>query len=219
MKKQLEIPMQTRLAGLGTIDAEKRTVDLVFSTGAAVRRFDWWKGEEIVEELSMDPAHIRMERLNAGAPLLDTHGRYQLAGIIGVVQEATISDGEGRATVRFSRRTEVDPIWQDLQDGIIRNVSVGYIVHKLEDVSEKGEKPRRMRAMDWEPVEISLVPVGADAKAGVRAEEATHTCTFEIRESENTEDQATAGQSAPPAERGGVGLDLLRRRLELVSIL
>lgn len=221
MKKTVEIPLQTRAASVEPTDQDARTFRLTWSTGAAVRRMDFWTGRQWVEELSMKPEHIRLDRLNSGAPLLNTHGQWDLRQIIGVTEKAWLDGGNGMADVRFSRRADVDPIRQDVQDKIIRNVSVGYKVHRFEDVSTKEDTAadlRRLRAVDWEPVEISLVPVGADAKAGVRAEGEKHSCEIEYAErSAESVPEESAGQAAPPAQRGGVSLDLLRRMQEQVE--
>jgi hypothetical protein len=140
----------------------------VWSTGAQVRRASWARGDYI-EELSMAPGAVRMERLNKGAPLLDAHDSYSLRSQIGVVQRAWLDGNEGRALVKFSRRDEVESVFQDVIDGIYRNVSVGYKVHKTER-DETGAVPVE-RAVDWEPYELSLVPIPADAGAQVRSEE------------------------------------------------
>ena len=60
---RLDIPLQTRLAPIGTVDAKARTADLVWSTGARVKRYDWMRDTVYMEELSMDPAHVRLGRL------------------------------------------------------------------------------------------------------------------------------------------------------------
>ena len=107
--------------------------------------------------------------------------------MIGVVERAWIArEGEalvGRATVRFSDRADVEPIWRDVASGIVRNVSVGYAVRSYE-ITETDGQPPVWRAVDWQPLELSAVPVGADAAAGFRAagqpaqpaEPATHPC-------------------------------------------
>lgn len=179
MSTTAAIPMQARLAALSTVDKEARTAELVWTTGAAVKRYNWQDGEYF-EELSLDGAAVRLGRLNGGAPLLNTHDSYDLSAVIGVVEKAWMAKGEGRATVRFSRREDVEPFWQDVQDGIIRNVSVGYMVHKFQDVTPSDEKVKRLLAVDWEPFEVSLVPIGADAKAGVRSADAKmNPCEFD----------------------------------------
>ncbi len=164
-----------------SLDEKKRTVDLVWSTGARVKRGFW---EPFLEELSLDPAHVRMGRLNGGAPLLDAHNSFDNSGVIGVVESATLDGGEGRATVRFAKDDDgptpntAESIFQKVKDKIIRNVSVGYRVHKLERVEEEDGQLPVMRATDWEPFEISMVPMGADAGAGVRSEPETNICEF-----------------------------------------
>ena len=171
----IELPVQTRAEVRvmpETVDAEARTVELVWSTGATVRRRDFWTGKRYDEVLSLDPAHVDLSRLNAGAPFLDSHGMYDLGDVIGVVERAWLARGkdgahEGRAVVRFSARDEVEPVWRDVQAGIIRNVSVGYAVRAYEVVEEEGKVPV-WRAVDWQPMELSAVPVGADAGAGFR---------------------------------------------------
>lgn len=217
MKKTIEIPLQVRIAALGSISKENRTARLTWSTGAAVKRMDFWTGERWIEELSMDPAHIRLDRLNGGAPLLNSHSKYDLRGILGVTERAWVEGGEGMADVRFSRRPDVEPMWNDVQDGIIRNVSVGYQVHKFEDVSTPEDmkaRMRRLRAVDWEPTEISLVPVGADAKAGVRAEAEKNPCEVEFSERNPAgvpdELDGEAARNGPPTD----SLTVIRERFE-----
>lgn len=167
----IDLPPLSLRAAVSSVDDEARTVELVFSTGAAVDRMDWWTGQRYIETLSLDPKHVRLERLNAGAPLLDAHSAYSITDQIGAVEpnSAKIVKKEGRATVRFSRREAVEAIWQDVKDGILRNVSVGYRVHTFEETKGKdGAIPTRL-ATDWEPYELSLVPMPADTGARVRA--------------------------------------------------
>lgn len=177
---RMEMGLQTRLAPVSSFNKELRTVEVVWTQGARVRRFDWLRDEEYFEELSLDPAHVRMGRLQAGAPLLNTHGRWRLEDVIGVVESASIGAGGGVAMVRFSDRESVAPIVRDVEDRILRNVSVGYKVHKVEKTRDEATGLVVLRAVDWEPMELSLVPIGADAGAGVRSEERQPTYPCEI---------------------------------------
>ena len=89
-----------------TVDAEARTVDITWGTGAPVMRVDWWSGDRYIEELSMDPAHVRLEFLDSGrAPFTRDHARG-IDNVLAVIVRANIKDGEGRATVKFSRRPD-----------------------------------------------------------------------------------------------------------------
>lgn len=162
-------PLSIR-AAVDSVNEEARTVDLVFSTGAAVERMDFWTGKRYIETLSLEAGHVRLDRLNGGGPLLDAHGAYSVSDQLGAVVPGTVSltKKEARARVQFSRRTAVEEIWQDVRDGLIRSVSVGYRVYKFEETEGKGNTLPVRRAVDWEPFEISMVPIPADAGAKVR---------------------------------------------------
>lgn len=164
------VPLDLR-AEVGEINVDARTVELTFATPHAdVLRYDWETGKRFYERLSLDPKHVRMDRLSSGtAPLLDTHSAWSLASQIGVVETATVNGKRGAATVRFSKRAEVEPFYQDVLDKIIRNNSVGYRVFRFEDTGEARDGHVVMLATDWEPYEISMVPMGADAGARTRS--------------------------------------------------
>jgi hypothetical protein len=173
----IDLPLQTRAdvrLQPETIDAEARTIEMVWSTGAAVRRRDLFTGRRYDEVLSLDPRHVDLSRLNAGAPLLNAHGAASLQNVLGVVERAWIANSggafEGRALVRFSEREDVEPLWQDIRAGIIRSVSVGYAVRAYEVIEDDGQVPL-WRAIDWQPLELSAVPIAADQAAGFRVHE------------------------------------------------
>ncbi len=209
-----QIPVQVRAAPVRaqSFDAEQGTVEVVWTAGAKVRRMDWWTGKRYDEELVVTDKSIRLGRLNGGAPLLDTHGSWELRNVIGVVERAWLEKGEGRALLRFSGRDEVAPIVADVKADIIRNVSVGYVVHRYE-ITKNDNGPDLWRAVDWEPMELSLVPIGADPGAGVRsaAQGALHPCEFvETRAAAHTqesmmtdEEKAAAAEAARKQDEAG----------------
>lgn len=170
-----EIPAQMLRAALQSVDAEKRTVEVVWTTGSRVLRGYF---SQFWEELSLKPSHVRMDRLKSGsAPFLMDHNGYRVADTPAVVTKASLGNGEGRATVRFDEEgndPEADKLFRKIQNGIVRNVSMGYRIHKLE-LAEKGEarddKIPVYRAVDWEPFEISAVSIPADPGAGFRSED------------------------------------------------
>ncbi|MCA3561832.1 MAG: peptidase U37 [Aestuariivirga sp.] len=178
MNRHIDLPPLTRVADLlpASIDAAERTIEVVWSTGARVRRNPFF-GDPFDEELAMDPRAVRLDRLNAGAPLLKVHDASVLDSIIGSVVpgSARIENGRGIARVRFSDRVEVEPLWKDVEAGHIRAVSIGYQVHRFE-VTRQAGAPELWRAVDWTPFEISAVPIGADPAAGFRADEPLNPC-------------------------------------------
>lgn len=191
MPQTRQLPkLHTRAAFVpATLNEENRTVELTWSTGSQVRRFDYWEDREWIEELSMDKAHVKLDRLNAGAPLLPNHRNWSLDDVIGVVEKAWIENGEGRALVRFSEREDVQTIFNEVKSGILRNISVGYNVDKFEKQEEKQNGLPVYRAIDWTPMEISLVTIPADSGAQVRSEGETHSVTITHKEVRKMPDQ------------------------------
>lgn len=175
------LPLQTRRAQLrrppeGEGDA---TLQVVWSTGAEVRRYDWWADEEFLEVLDIQGADLT--RLNAGAPVLNSHRGHGLEQMIGVVERAWLEDGQGLAEIRLSQRPEVAGIRADVASGIIRNVSIGYAIQSLERERRQGA-PDVVRVTAFQPLEISLVPIPADHGAQVRRDGLPPEFPVSIRE-------------------------------------
>lgn len=169
------------------INENDRTVELSFSSEYPVKR--WW-GTEILDH---GRGSMRTERLKTGAPLLLNHDRDEQ---VGVVESVTIgADRKGRAVVRFGKGAQADEIFRDVIDGIRRLVSVDYIIHKLRQEDSTPEDPI-FRAMDWEPLEISIVSVPADPTVGVgRAEESNdYTVLIESRSEKMEDENKTEGK-------------------------
>lgn len=152
-----------------TADAKARTVEVTFYSGAAVLRGGLFSDPyELEFEMSAKAADFG--RLNAGAAVIDNHDTHGGVGaVLGRVEKAWLENGMAHAVLRFSKRAEVEPVWQDVQDGILRHVSMGTFLLEVEEVTAKGAPMRRLRATSWEPYEISIVPVPADAGAVIHA--------------------------------------------------
>ena len=157
------------LAAPATVDRAARTVEVVWSTGARARNFVAPLGM-ITEELDMSPGAVRMDGLQSGrAPVLNSHRRGDARDVVGRVLAAGLQDGRGTATLQFSAADDVEPLWQRIADGTLRSVSVGYRVHRYEQVTDPRDGTVH-RAVDWEPYEISVVPVPVDPAAAVRGD-------------------------------------------------
>jgi HK97 family phage major capsid protein/HK97 family phage prohead protease len=143
-------------AELTTFDeVQDRIYEFPFSSEFPVARYF---GNEI---LSHEASAANLSRLNDGAPLLFNHNPDK---VIGVVERAYI-DGKrrrGYARVRFSRNAFAQEILSDVKDGVLRNVSFGYSIDKME---ERGSGD--FVATAWSPYEISVVSVPADPGVGI----------------------------------------------------
>jgi HK97 family phage major capsid protein/HK97 family phage prohead protease len=113
------------------------------------------------EILSHEGKAADLSRLNDGAPLLFNHNPDR---VIGVVERAYIDGNKrrGYARVRFSRNPFAQEILSDVKDGVLRNVSFGYSIDKME---ERGSGDYLATA--WSPYEISVVSVPADPGVGI----------------------------------------------------
>jgi hypothetical protein len=144
-----------------TVNAAERTVDVVWFTGADVPRIDWWTGDEYM--LHFDPKGADLSKLNLGAPVLDGHNSYDgAAGQMGKVERAWFEAGLYKATLRFSKRKEVDGLWTDLTDGIVTKFSMGVEFLEIIEQRDAMGKLTSKTATKWRPFEISTVPVPAD---------------------------------------------------------
>lgn len=198
-KNQTQLPIQTRLATLDMGEAASHTessssvFSVVFSTGATVRRCDVFNDCYYDEQLVIDERAIRLDRLNSGAPVLDTHTDVSLANVIGVVVPGSIrvDSGVARASIKLDSGPENQSVIRKIKDGIIRNVSVGYVVHKFEVMQKDDDSVPLYRATDWEPYEISLVPIGADSGAGIREGPSTHPCEIVHNQQNNLNHKET----------------------------
>lgn len=138
--------------------SDKGTVIFPLSSETPYRRYD---GDEILVHTK---DAVDLTWLNSGnAPLLDSHGRYELSDQIGVIERAWIENKRLYVEVRFSNRASAQEIKRDVEEGIVRNVSVGYEVHKI----ERNEDTDEYRVLKWTPKEASFVTIPADMTVGV----------------------------------------------------
>lgn len=140
------------------VDEVSRTVVLAFASETPVER-SWG-----VEVLDCTTSAMRTQRMQAGINLLCDHDTRD---VVGVVERFEIgADRVARAVVRFGRSARAEEVWQDVRDDIRRSVSVGYLIHGVTK-AESRDGLDTYRVNDWEPYEISLVSVPADAAVGI----------------------------------------------------
>lgn len=140
------------------IDVEARTVEIAWASEIPYQR---WYGMEI---LDCTPSSVRLGRLADGAALLFNHDMDELIGVVESVQVGV--DRVCRAKVRFDTSEEAELRFQQVRNGVLRHVSVGYMVHRMR-LEKEEENVSTYRIDDWEPYELSMVTVPADPSVGV----------------------------------------------------
>ena len=157
------------------VDTDSRTVELSFSSETPYGR---WFGDEI---LCHDEECINLERFNNGlGTVLFNHDRD---AVVGHVEKVWLEDNRGKALARFDTDEQSETIFQKVQSGTLQGVSVGYAIYRYEVLEDEDTKSANGRfngpayvVTDWEPLEISIVSVPADATVGVgRSAEEIHT--------------------------------------------
>ena len=123
-----------------------------------------------VEILSHAEGAIDLTRLNTIGCVLFNHDRDK---VLGKVLRAWVEDNRGYAEIEFDEDAESEVIYQKVNSGTLKGVSVGYRVTKWEEVAaNKTSTDGRFTgpcyiAIQWESFEISIVSVPADHTVGV----------------------------------------------------
>ena len=175
---------------------DDRSFEFPFSSEYPVMRYF---GNEV---LSHEMEAADLGRLNDGAPLLFNHDPDR---VVGVVERAWV-DGEkkrGYAKVRFSRNSFAQEILADVRDNILRGISFGYSIDKME------ERGGDFVATRWSPYEVSVVSIPADPTIGIgrslndetNVQAATAASPTPEPEMENTPDLEVIRSKAAEAER------------------
>lgn len=135
-------------------------------------RSSWWD-EPWIEVLGHKDGEIDMERLNGGAAVLANHDRWSAHGntplaSIGVVERSWLEGDRLLSDIVISRREALADLRQDITDGLVRNVSIGYQINERVLTKTNGDgQPDEYRVTSWTPFEISLVDIPADATVGL----------------------------------------------------
>lgn len=194
------------------VDSDNRTVELSFSSETPYGR---WFGDEI---LCHDEECINLERFNNGlGTVLFNHDRD---AVVGHIEKVWLEDNRGKALVRFDTDEQSETIFQKVQSGTLQGVSVGYSIKRYEVLDEKDsvssngrfKGPDTYVVTDWEPLEISIVSVPADATVGVgRSAEEIHTSIDTQEETKRMDEKeivTTEEVKSTPVETGLTQADL-----------
>lgn len=179
-----------------SINAEKRTVTLSISSDAPV---DMGRGLEILDH---SPDSIDLSRLRTGSPLLFNHDKNQH---LGRITDAATDGRKLRVTAQISRSGLGAQKWDDINDGILQEASVGYRVD-TSSIKEEGKDTssgqRKYRVMRWTPSEGSLVSMPADATVGIGRSEpevvAASSTESSVTLVDTTSNSETTRTTTPP---------------------
>jgi phage head maturation protease len=190
-----------------SLDKASKSVELIATTDAPVKMWDWDRADFYTEILSMGGLSLPF---NAQVPLIDSHDRRTVDNVFGSFSDFRIEDNArlvGRAY--FSDAPRAKEAFQKVREGHLTDFSIGYEVLEAQELSA-GQKetfsgrtyegPCRV-ATKWALKELSICPIGADpaAKArGLKRENEMNISEEELRrrlERADAEDDETGAKS------------------------
>ena len=102
--RHIDAPLQTREAQIvpATWRDEDASVQVVWTTGARRRAYDWMSDQLFDEELVVDDSSVDMTRFEAGSvQVLDGHRVGGTEAILGVATRGWVEDGKGHAELKL----------------------------------------------------------------------------------------------------------------------
>ncbi len=179
-----------------TANEDERTVEIIFSSGARVRRYGFLPDGSgfgsYDEELVIDSESIDLSRLNTGkAPVLNTHNSFDMDDQLGMVVAGSvrIENNIGYCVLKFRDTKDAMSIFHSVIDGTVGNASVGYSVQNFNVEYKHSNSIPLFTATRWTPMEVSMVPIGADVSAGVRSDDNNETtCAITYMENKDMEE-------------------------------
>jgi HK97 family phage major capsid protein/HK97 family phage prohead protease len=148
-------------------ETQTRSVSLAISSEAPVLRYDYRTGDFFYEVLAHDASAVDLSRAQNGLPLLRGHDERD---VVGRARNITVdADSVLRAAdVTFSRSEDGRAAMMDVEDGILTDTSVGYVVgDQYTEEKRDGDEFATRTYTRWTPFEVSLVAVPADPSVGV----------------------------------------------------
>lgn len=150
-------------------DSGEAAYPLTLATDQPVKRSGWFGW--YYEILGHDAGEVDTGRLERGLSLLVNHDPNQRAGKI---ENGKVADGKTTGEARFGTTEFARSIKQEVDDGMMTDMSVGYMVHEYKRVAdvdpdddEDDDYMGTYRAVSWEPYEGSLTPIPADPNSGM----------------------------------------------------
>ena len=153
----MTIHFRAALPRASTVNLEQRTVEAIISTGAPVQRGGF---TEVLHLPGVDLSRL------IGAAVLDGHRSGSVNDQLGIVEAAELRPEGLWVQIKFRSNEAARVVLADIADGTLRGLSIGYSVAEWEDRRDGAKRIRT--AKRWTPLEVSVVPVPADAGAHFR---------------------------------------------------
>lgn len=147
------------------------------STETPVWRVGGLFGDGAYEVLEHTAAAIDATYFSA-LPVLKDHDQTEQ---IGIVSSVSLQDRKLQGTLKFSRTEDGNEVATDVEDGIRKSLSVGYVI--MQYARKIVDGVQYVFVKRWMPLEVSVVAVPADYNAGFFRSMSAHATAQEVQES------------------------------------
>lgn len=215
MGKKMKTQMMRREISINPEIVNDDSREMIVSF-ASEEPYERWFGTEILE---VDSLAMDLNRFQNGLGcLLYNHNRD---AVIGSIKKVWIDGNKAYASVEFDTDEESEKIYQKVQKGTLKGVSVGYAVKEYTDLRDNEVmangriKGPAYVASKWEAYEISIVSVPADASVGVNRS----LDDFNVVELKNLEGKEVAEKNVSAVEDVNKAVEAERERVGQITTL
>lgn len=215
MGKKMKTQMMRREISINPEIVNDDSREMIVSF-ASEEPYERWFGTEILE---VDSLAMDLNRFQNGLGcLLYNHNRD---AVIGSIKKVWIDGNKAYASVEFDTDEESEKIYQKVQKGTLKGVSVGYAVKEYTDLRDNEAmangriKGPAYVASKWEAYEISIVSVPADASVGVNRS----LDDFNVVELKNLEGKEVAEKNVSAVEDVNKAVEAERERVGQITTL
>lgn len=215
MGKKMKTQMMRREISINPEIVNDDSREMIVSF-ASEEPYERWFGTEILE---VDSLAMDLNRFQNGLGcLLYNHNRD---AVIGSIKKVWIDGNKAYASIEFDTDEESEKIYQKVQKGTLKGVSVGYAVKEYTDLRDNEAmangriKGPAYVASKWEAYEISIVSVPADASVGVNRS----LDDFNVVELKNMEGKEVAEKNVSAVEDVNKAVEAERERVGQITTL
>jgi hypothetical protein len=136
-------------------------------------RYSFDNDEFFYQVLRTGKANIVSNRLDSGLPIFDNHPEMEDAGALnqlGITTEYSFEASGIVVTCKLGSRSD-DCLRSDIQNGIVKTMSIEGDVHEYMIERKTGEVPVYYADL-WEPTSLSFAPVPQDISAQIEVKRA-----------------------------------------------
>ena len=160
---------QIKTQSIDKSESKEKGLEVIFASEEPARRDYFFFDQPFDEILGVTEKEMNLDFLRSSkAPFLKNHYN-DVDDVLGVVESVKVDKGKAYAKIKVSEDSKSLEVKSKIDNGILRNISVGYTVEDVEEVSDNvtrsSDEVPQIRVTQWTPREVSLVGVPLDTNS------------------------------------------------------